>query len=298
MSAPNRDVIYTYRYLRAAIVALLFMMLFSVGYAWFWQRLGTGQSCFLGSISAYYYTPARTVFVGSLCAIGVVLIVYKGHSPEEDVLLNFSGFMAFVVAMVPTVPDSLCGPSGFALSTSEIAMSVRNNIWTLIVAAVIAAVAGTVLKRRTVQQGGAAPPGPTTIWVSVACGAVLLFELVLFLVLRERFIAMSHGIAAGTMVAGVIAVMVLSALGVDERHHGAATPYKRIYLGLAVALGLMLGLIVVVALTVGGLNHVVLVAEIVVIVVFGTYWVVQTKELWDLSATSSNEGRLVDDVAQ
>ncbi len=102
MPAPNRDVIYTYRYLRAAIVLLLFMMLFSIGFEWFSQWQGTGQSCFLRSISAYYYTPVRTVFVGSLCAIGVVLIAYKGHSPEEDVLLNFSGFMAFVVAMVPT----------------------------------------------------------------------------------------------------------------------------------------------------------------------------------------------------
>ncbi|MEO5743799.1 MAG: hypothetical protein ABIQ53_04305, partial [Terracoccus sp.] len=207
-------------------------------------------------------------------------------------------FMAFVVAMVPTVPDSLCGPSGFALSTTEIAMSVRNNIWTLIVAAVICAVVASVLKRRTVQQGHRSPPSPGTIWVSVACGAVLLFELVLFLVLRDRFIAVSHGVAAGTMVAGVITVMVLSALGVDERHQGVATAYKRIYLGLAVALGLMLGLIVVVALTVSDLRHVILVAEVVVIVLFGSYWVVQTKELWDLRATSHDEGRHVDRVAQ
>ena len=137
MTASNRDVVYTYRYLRAAMVVLLFMMLFSVSYEWFWHWRDTGQSCFLGSISAYYYTPVRTVFVGSLCALGAVLIAYKGHSSAEDVLLNFSGFMAFVVAMVPTVPDSLCGASGFALSSSEIAMAVRNNIWTLIVAAVI-----------------------------------------------------------------------------------------------------------------------------------------------------------------
>ena len=310
MTEPSRDVIYTYRYLRAAMVALLFMMLFSVGYEWFWRWMDTGQSCFLGSISAYYYTPVRAVFIGSLCAIGAVLIAYKGHSPEEDVLLNFSGFMAFVVAMVPTVPDELCGPSGFALSADEIAMAVRNNVWTLIVVAAIAAVAASVLKQRTVRRGITAPPAASTIWVSVACGAVLLFELVLFLVLRDRFIAMSHGIAAGTMVAGVIAVMVLSALRVDERHHvhhadhadhGAANAYKRIYLGLAISLALMLGLIVVVALTLGDLRHIVLVAEVAVIVLFGTYWVVQTKELWDLRATSDAEGRhvaQVGDVAQ
>ena len=99
----TRDVVLTYRYLRGAMIALLLMLLLSVGYQWWWE---TDHSCWLGSISAYYYTPARSVFVGSLCALGASLIAYKGHSPEEDVLLNFSGFMAFVVAMVPTVPDA------------------------------------------------------------------------------------------------------------------------------------------------------------------------------------------------
>ena len=112
----TRDVVFTYRYLRGAMIALLLMLLLSVGYQWWWE---TDHSCWLGSISAYYYTPARTVFVGSLCALGASLIAYKGHSPEEDVLLNFSGFMAFVVAMVPTVPDGRCGPNAYTQSPAD-----------------------------------------------------------------------------------------------------------------------------------------------------------------------------------
>ncbi|WP_139142616.1 hypothetical protein [Humibacillus sp. DSM 29435] len=96
----------------------------------------------------------------------------------------------------------------------------------------------------------------------------------------------------------MITVTVLSAFGVDDRHQGFAAAYERIYLGPAIALGFTLGPILVVALTVSGLHHIMLVAEVVVIVLFGSYWAVQTRKLWNLRATSRGEGRHVDEVAQ
>lgn len=292
MTKRERDVVYTYRYLRAAMVALLLMLLISVGLQWLTQLLDTGRSCVLGSISAYYYTPARTVFVGSLCALGTALIAYRGHSSEQEVLLNFSGCMAFVVAIVPTVPDTRCGDSGFALSNAEIAASVQNNIGALIAVSVVAAVVVAGLKTRwrrrptpkvVVERHG---PRTGTICVSALCGLVLLAELTLFVVLRAQFIAFSHGVAAATMVAGVIAVMVLSAVQSEERHQGVddgGTSYRRIYAALAGTLGVLLTGTVVYSLMVEGQHHVVLVAEVFVITLFCTYWVVQTKELWSLT---------------
>ena len=295
----TRDVVFTYRYLRGAMIALLLMLLISVGYQWWWE---TDHSCWLGSISAYYYTPARTVFVGSLCALGASLIAYRGHSPEEDVLLNFSGFMAFVVAMVPTVPDGTCGPNAYSQTPLEIAAAVRNNIWSLVIVAVLAAVVVAVLRRGAMSRDAADRPTVRSVVVTVVCGLVLLGELTLFLVLRERFIALSHGIAAGTMVAGVIAVMVFSALRVEQRHQAAGaddgTTYKRIYITLATLLAVALGLTVVLALTVSGWDHVILVAEVIIIVLFGTYWGVQTKELWDLRDVADGEARSMRAVAE
>ncbi|NUO91620.1 MAG: hypothetical protein HOQ18_12495 [Dermatophilaceae bacterium] len=288
----TRDVVYTYRYLRGAMIALLLMLLLSVGYQWWWE---TDHSCWLGSISAYYYTPARTVFVGSLCALGASLIAYKGHSSEEDVLLNFSGFMAFVVAMVPTVPDLRCGPNAYAQTPAEIASAVRNNIWSLVVVAVVAAVVVAALKRGAMKRDASARPTARSVVVTLACGGVLLVELTLFLVLRDRFIAVSHGVAAATMVAGVIAVMVLSALRTEERHRAVGDDdgrgYRRVYLAIAVSLTVALAATVVAALTVTGFAHLVLVAEVIVIVLFATYWGVQTKELWDLGEVSADEAR-------
>src|SRR6478736_4754821 len=294
-SGRTRDVVFTYRYLRGAMIALLLMLLLSVGY----------QSCWLGSISAYYYTPARGVFVGSLCALGACLIAYKGHSPEEDVLLNFSGFMAFVVAMVPTVPDGRCGPNAYTQTPAEIAAAVRNNIWSLVVVAVLAALVAAWLKRGAMTRDPSDRPTVRSMVVSAVCGLVLLAELTLFLVLRDRFIALSHGIAAGTMVAGVIAVMVFSALRAEERHQGttggtgaSGTLYKRIYIAIAVALAFALGATVLTALTVRGFDHLILIAEVIIIVLFAAYWGVQTKELWDLREADGAEARSARSVAE
>ena len=130
--AHTRDVVQTYRYLRGAMVGLLLALLLSVVLQWW---LGTDRSCWLGSISAYYFTPARTVVVGTLCALGIALIAYEGHSPEENVLLDFSGFMALLVAAVPTVPDPRCGPSAFDETTDEIAAGIAISVPTLVVVA-------------------------------------------------------------------------------------------------------------------------------------------------------------------
>jgi hypothetical protein len=35
------------------------------------------------SVSAYYYTPPRVIFVGAMFAVGLSLIVYKGGKWED-----------------------------------------------------------------------------------------------------------------------------------------------------------------------------------------------------------------------
>ena len=174
-------------------------------------------------------------------------------------LLNFSGLMAFVVAMVPTVPDARLRAERLHPQTPvEIAAAVRNNIWSLVVVAVSAAVVAAWLKRGAMTRDPTEHPTPRSVVITVVCGAVLLGELTLFLLLRDRFIALSHGIAAGTMVAGVIAVMVLSALRAEERHQSVGSDqgatYKRIYIAIAVALAVALAVTVLTALTLSGLR--------------------------------------------
>ena len=54
------------------------------------------------SISAFYYTRARGIFVGAVVAIGVALMAYRGYTRGSNLLLNTAGVLAIVVALVPT----------------------------------------------------------------------------------------------------------------------------------------------------------------------------------------------------
>lgn len=289
----EKDVRATYRYLRGTIVALLLMLVVSV------VLQSADSGCVLGSISSYYFTPVRAVFVGSLFALGAALIAYQGNTSEEDVLLNFSGLMAFVVALVPTVPDTHCesgGPdvaaAGFAMSDQEIANAVTNNIRSLIVVTVLAVVVVMIMRKRANSKAGIlevvfgrfadAASRRWTITITVVCGAVVAIELALFLALRDRFISISHGVAASTMVLGVIAVMLLNLRRVHQRYPaGTEMAYKRWYWILVVLLGLALGGATAAAWTFDQLDHLILIAELIVIGDFIAYWTVQTAEFND-----------------
>jgi len=55
-----------------------------------------------GSISAYFHTGMREVFVGSLCAIAVFLVCYKGYQRRDNIAANMAGSCALLVALFPT----------------------------------------------------------------------------------------------------------------------------------------------------------------------------------------------------
>jgi hypothetical membrane protein len=56
------------------------------------------------SISAYYYTGMRDVFVGTLWAIGVFLFCYRGLDTQDNVLTNIAGLAAVAIGLFPMDP--------------------------------------------------------------------------------------------------------------------------------------------------------------------------------------------------
>lgn len=61
------------------------------------------------SISHYYFTNLKELFTGTLCAVGLFMICYKGHGnasvlKNDNLLTNLAGVMAIGVALVPTTP--------------------------------------------------------------------------------------------------------------------------------------------------------------------------------------------------
>ena len=51
------------------------------------------------SISYYYHSTMRDVFVGSLCAIAVFLLSYRGYGWQDDLASNFAGVCAIGIAL-------------------------------------------------------------------------------------------------------------------------------------------------------------------------------------------------------
>jgi hypothetical protein len=74
-----------------------------------------------GSLSAYYYSGVREIFVGGLWAIGVFLFVYKFLDfTWESVLSSVAGVAAILVAVFPTErPGDGVAPTPFQVKLGE-----------------------------------------------------------------------------------------------------------------------------------------------------------------------------------
>ncbi|MHC0442014.1 hypothetical protein [Flavobacterium sp. 3-210] len=99
--------IFTYRRIRRAIGYLgISLPILLVGFS----LVSFFQTSIQPSISDYYYTNLREIFTGTLSAVGLFLIRYKGHGnasilKNDNLLTNIAGIMAIGVALIPTNPS-------------------------------------------------------------------------------------------------------------------------------------------------------------------------------------------------
>jgi hypothetical protein len=292
---PVRDTdvwLKTYRYLRIAMALLLIALAIAVFYQ------SDKQGSLLASVSAYYYTPAQTIFVGGLIGLGACMIALKGTTPVEDTFLNLGGMFAVVVAIVPTsrgrdyedlvktcgaAQDKTLGAPDCA-GVRELAESARANIENNVFAALLtgslalaAAVAFMVLDRR--RQHGHRFSWPAF----AAAAAVLVAGWVAFYRYRDGVSHNAHWIGALSLFVCIFVVAFENA----RRQQGGKGPLGQLnartvlkrardfYTWIATAL-LVIGVISVVAwwrhwITLFWL-------EIIVFLLFVAFWVAQTVE--------------------
>ena len=68
------------------------------------------------SISAYYHTEMRDVFVGVLFATGFFLYSYRGYDKVDNIAGNLACLFALGVALFPTTPDDMPGQSATGIA--------------------------------------------------------------------------------------------------------------------------------------------------------------------------------------
>jgi hypothetical protein len=274
----KRDAIKTYRYLRIGMIGAVVLLGVSIAI----ER--SKVDCYQTSISAYYYTPVRAIFVGSIIAVGLTLIVYKGRDAWEDAFLNGAGMLAPVVAVAPTTDVGKCwsvAPSPLPVKddgslANWVVTNIDNNFYALLIAGGIglgvALITAFVVNDRsigTTVKKVKAEPG--TI-VSLAVTALaLLFGWWLSQKWGD-FNTRAHGFAAVLMFVFLICAILVKVL--DHRHERGKVWF---WVYTVVAALMILGGILIPATRIFD-EHTVFALEAYEITFFAFYWIVQTAE--------------------
>jgi hypothetical protein len=243
----------SYRYLRLAMVGLLLCLAAAVVY----QSVRQGN--LLGSVSAYYFTPAQAIFVGGLIGLGACMIALKGTTPVEDVSLNLGGVFAAVVAIVPTARDAdyraavrACREAGTPLLTQKASTkldcptvqaladatkaNVENNLTALLVVGAIALLATLVFawKDGTLNRQ-ADGDAKRKFWWGFGVALVLwLAVLIARLASLQWLIDNAHFLAAALLFLCIFVVAVVNARRREEKQSGDVSQVRQSRVGQSV----------------------------------------------------------------
>ena len=111
----RKHAIDTYISLRRAIWVIALCLPIAL---WLGRYLLVGETGLLGSLSAYYHSETKAVFVGVLMVVGLLLILYHGYTGLEHWVLNGAGVLIVFVAIFPMEP-----PVEYLLSNAQVESS-------------------------------------------------------------------------------------------------------------------------------------------------------------------------------
>jgi hypothetical protein len=272
----------TYRYVRLSLVGVIVLLGISVS-----TQIVVGGP--LASVSAAYYTPARDVFVGSLCAVALALLALSGRSLEQ-VLLDVAALFAPIIALVPSPVETgdisgvaVACPGEHACVPESYVPGIANGMLSLVVLAVFAIAAALVVARLQETLDRA-----TVVSLGVAAAAVVGMAG-WWMLSPATFVPAAHNVAAivfFVLVATVAALAAWRPVGpTAARGRGLRLAYGMI------AGGILAALVVVIVVVVGRAAGVDVVdasplplfflGEAAALLLFAAFWIVQTVEFWN-----------------
>ena len=240
------------------------------------ERIKVSPGCFQTSISAYYYTPVRAVFVGSLVALGVCLICLRGSTDIEDLLLNVAGMLAPLVAFVPT-PRYVPSCVSVSVPIERVSANVANNVVVLLIVSGITLllVSGVLLFAATTLPARIGGVVGALLWT---------ITLIVFLSARDAFVDNAHDVAAVLLFLCIVGAAVDNAVDTQRRS------LRVLYIALAAAMfAALVGIGTIGRAT--GWRYWTILLEVVVLALFVVFWLVQTVDLWDRGIRPRSQGR-------
>ncbi|MDF2555954.1 MAG: hypothetical protein K0R60_1849 [Microbacterium sp.] len=200
----------------------------------------------LPSVSHYFYSSARTVFSAALVTAAACLLALSGRGPQR-VLLDVAALLAPLIAIIPT-PYLAIGAAVLAI--------------------------GFVLARR--GDIALRDTGPTlALAAAVLAAATLVWTLA-----PDQLVRYGHAVAAF----GFFILIALVALAEALRPSDTHPPARRTRIGyVVVAVALLLDLAATAVSAMLFDLPVVLAGELVALVLFLVFWMMQTAQKWSLA---------------
>jgi hypothetical protein len=272
----------TYRYLRIALGGMIVVIFVSVAIV----AIGRGELG--GSISGYYYTPARSAFVGALIAAAVALLALSGHRAERA-LLDGAGLLAPLIAVVATpIRDAeACGSDATCVPEGNLP-GIENGVLTYLVIGTAGWLTVLVLvlaRKVSLQVAGIS---------LVVATAVLALVAGLWFLARPVFLSVVHFGAAAIFFLLIGTIAVLHLRGRADSPDPAR--WMKVVYGI-VAIGMVVVVILAVVAIIDERIHPdaglllpvppVFACEVAALLLFLVFWVVQSIQRWNDEAAQA-----------
>jgi hypothetical protein len=277
-TTPSTSLQRTYRYARVGIAGCVLIIAVGV------LTASIQLDRVLPSISAYFYSPARTVLVGALIAAGIGILTLSGRGLERG-LLAAAGTVAPLIALVPTriapgaVPgvDAPCPAQAANCIPVDQLTTVQNGVITYVIiglagvgVALAIAISTSRLRNRAVLASISIALG---LIIAVGASSLWLTAFVLY---------DGHIIFAGLFFVLISAVALRSVRPFSgERLRSRSVTILFGVIGIAMAVDVAVLIIAVPFLPAGG--YAVLIGESIALGLFFVFWLLQSGREWNLA---------------
>lgn len=203
----NRSIVLSYKRMRQAIGLIgmtLPLVCFLAG--WLFSAVPLQDS-----VSAYYYTNVRDVFVGILVCVGLFLLAYRGHERIDNIATSFAGLAGMGIAFFPCYIEGKAGPRSGVFAIDSHLSDVLHFVFAGLFFISLALISIFLF---TLTDGNKAPTPQKKKRnrIYVASGVTMLVCLALFLLLR---VAMGGERFDSSQLIFWIEVVMLGAFGVS-----------------------------------------------------------------------------------
>lgn len=283
----GQETIRTYRYVRVSLVAAVALLFIALS-----VQIVRDPAPILGSISAYYYSPPKSVFVGTLVGAAFSLVAIRGRRGGENAMLDLAGMLLPLVAIVPTplagTSEAPC-PRGGKCIPEEFLPGVEVGVTALL----ILGVAGLIFAGWTLASERHDNPEAARRGFAAACGIWALVAVWFGPTAdwgpRELFLDIGHYAAAIPMFALIVAVAIINARKSEQDIQIARVrvSYRPVYRMVAWGMAIVLAAAPVYwALAIrpdpAAENSLIFWVEAWLLTLFAVFWVAQTAEFWNL----------------